>query len=161
MVEQLDDVDFALAAWRRSGEWVVGELAHDLPADLDLLADALRRFSDDVVVALIGLDDDYFVIVRVDQVRTRVLLSDPTAADEWDVAASVLEFLDLPAPDEDDDDQDAVGDLDLLADLGLAEDDLEDLLDDVDAYPDELLSDVARAMGFGQLFDDALGLAPA
>jgi hypothetical protein len=31
----------------------------------------------------------------------------------------------------------------------------------VDLYPDEVLSDVARALGFGELFDEAVGLASA
>jgi hypothetical protein len=35
------------------------------------------------------------------------------------------------------------------------------LLDDVDLYPDEILSDVARGLGFGEQFDDAVGLSPA
>jgi putative tRNA adenosine deaminase-associated protein len=161
MAEQLDEVDFALAAYRRDGAWVVGELAHDLPGDVDEIAEALRRFAGpEGAVAMIGLDEDYFLLLRVDDVRTRLLLSDAGAADEWDLAVSALDFLGDAAPD-DEDDEDIAGDLDLLADLGLSGDDLEELLDDGDAYPDELLSDVARAVGFGELFDDALGLAPA
>jgi hypothetical protein len=39
--------------------------------------------------------------------------------------------------------------------------DLAILLDDVDLYPDEILSDVARRMGFGAEFDDAVGLTSA
>jgi hypothetical protein len=35
------------------------------------------------------------------------------------------------------------------------------LLDDEDLYPDEMLSDVARRLGFGELFDDAVGLTSA
>ena len=33
------------------------------------------------------------------------------------------------------------------------------LLDDVDLYPDEMLSDIARRLGFGEEFDDAVGLS--
>ena len=62
--------------------------------------------------------------------------------------------------DERDEDEPA-GDLGLLADLGVSEDALEELLDDPDAYPDEVLSDVARLIGFGEQFDDVAGLAPA
>ena len=36
-----------------------------------------------------------------------------------------------------------------------------ELLDDPDAYPDEVLSDVARLIGFGEQFDDVAGLASA
>ena len=35
------------------------------------------------------------------------------------------------------------------------------LIDDFDLYPDEMLSEVARRLGFGQLFDDAVGLTNA
>jgi hypothetical protein len=35
------------------------------------------------------------------------------------------------------------------------------LLDDYDLYPDEMLSDIARRLGFGPLFDEAVGLASA
>jgi putative tRNA adenosine deaminase-associated protein len=161
MAEHLDAVDFAVAAYRREGRWVVQELAHDLEADVDVLSHALRRFSGDAgAVALVGLDDDYFVILRVTGTRTRVLLSDISAADEWDLGASTVDFLGLPFPEEGDD-QVPVGDLDLLGDLGMSELDLGLLLDDTDLYPEELLSDVARRVGFGELFDDAVGLTSA
>jgi hypothetical protein len=35
------------------------------------------------------------------------------------------------------------------------------LLDDYDLYPDEMLSDVTRRIGFGPLFDEAVGMASA
>jgi hypothetical protein len=35
------------------------------------------------------------------------------------------------------------------------------LLDDYELYPDEMLSDVADRLGFGELFDEAVGLASA
>jgi hypothetical protein len=35
------------------------------------------------------------------------------------------------------------------------------LLDDLDLYPDETLSEVARRIGFGEAFDDAVGLTSA
>ncbi|MCP6031652.1 hypothetical protein NL371_26530, partial [Klebsiella pneumoniae] len=89
-----------------------------------------------------------------DRTTTRVLLSDVTAADEWELAQSAMDFLGLPPP-EDDDIQVPAGDLDLLADLGLHAIDMGAMLDDVEAYPDEVLSDIARRLGFGELFDDA------
>ncbi len=161
MAELLDAVDFALAAYRDDGVWQVRELAHDLVADVETLAHALRRFPSDAgAVGLVALDEDFLLILRVTESGTRVLLSDVTAADDWDLAVSVLEFLGLPLPD-DDDDQAPAGDLALLADLGLSELDFESLLDDADLYPDEMLSDVARRIGCGELFDDVVGLTSA
>ncbi|WP_148612376.1 tRNA adenosine deaminase-associated protein [Nocardioides rubriscoriae] len=161
MAELLESVDFAVAAFRHDGDWVVQELAHDLEADVAVLSHALGRFSEDAgALAFVGLDDDFFVILRVSAGRTRVLLSDISAADEWELAASTIDFLGLPFP-EDDDDQVPAGDLDLLGDLGLPALELELMLDDPDLYPEEVLSDVARRIGFGELFDDAVGLTTA
>ncbi|GAA5142348.1 tRNA adenosine deaminase-associated protein [Nocardioides marinquilinus] len=162
MVEQLGEVDFALAAFRRDDRWVVDELSHDLPADVESLGRALGRFADDGPVGALGLvaiDDDFLLILRVVAGRTRLLLSDVTAAEEWDLAQSALEALGLPSSD--DDEQVPAGDLDLLGDLGLGEVELGVMLDDPDLYPDELLSDVARIVGFGELFDDVVGLTSA
>ncbi|PWN03216.1 hypothetical protein DJ010_08845 [Nocardioides silvaticus] len=156
-----DAVDFALAAYREEGVWQVAELTHDHVDDVETLASALRRLpGDHGAVGLVAIDEDFFVLVRVAGQHTRVLLSDVTAAAEWELAASAVEFLNLPMP-EDEDEPEAAGDLDLLGDLGLHAMDLAALLDDEELYPDEMLSDVARRLGFGELFDDAVDLASA
>ena len=156
-----DAVDFALAAYREEGAWQVAELTHDHVEDVATLASALRRFpGDHGAVGLVAIDEDFFVVVRVAGQQTRVLLSDVTAASEWELAASVVEFMHLPLPD-DEDEPEAAGDLELLDDLGLNAMDLAALLDDEDLYPDEMLSDVARQLGFGELFDDAVGFTSA
>jgi putative tRNA adenosine deaminase-associated protein len=156
-----DAVDFALAAYREEGVWQVAELTHDHVGDIETLAAALRRFpGDGGAVGLVAIDEDFFVVVRVAGQSTRVLLSDITAASEWELAASAVAFLNLPMPD-DEDAPEPAGDLELLGDLGMHAMDLAVLLDDYDLYPDEMLSDVARRLGFGQLFDDAVGLTSA
>lgn len=161
MADQTDDIDFALAAYREEGVWQVQELAHDVLEDIDSLAHALRRFpGDGGAIGMVGIDEDFFVLVRVAGSDTRVLLSDVTAADEWELASSAVEFLHLPMP-EDEDDQVPAGDLDLLGDLGMHAMDLAILLDDFDLYPEEMLSDIARRLGFGAQFDEAVGLASA
>ncbi len=161
MADQLDGVDFALAAYREEGSWQVQELAHDVLEDIGKLAHALRRFpGDGGAVGLVAMDEDFFVIVRVAGATTRVLLSDITAADEWELASSAVDFLHLPMPEEEDE-QAPAGDLDLLGDLGMQAMDMGILLDDYDLYPDEMLSDVARRLGFGAEFDRAVGLTSA
>ncbi|MBM7507981.1 MULTISPECIES: tRNA adenosine deaminase-associated protein [Nocardioides] len=161
MVEQFDEVDFALAAYRTDGEWVVAELTHDHLEDVDVLASALRRFPGDAgTLGLVAIDEDFFVLVRVSGGTTRLLLSDVTAAEEWELAASVLEHLHLPDP-EDDDEPEPAGEVGLLADLGVSAATMAELIDDEELYPDELLSEVARRLGFGELFDDVVGLTSA
>ena len=161
MADQIDGIDFALAAYREEGVWQVQELAHDVLADIETLSHALRRFpGDGGAVGMVAIDEDFFLVVRVAGAATRVLLSDITAADEWELASSAVEFLSLPMPEEDDD-QVPAGDLDLLGDLGMNAMDMAVLLDDVDLYPDEMLSDITRRLGFGALFDETVGLTSA
>ncbi len=161
---QLDDVDLAVAAYRQDGRWVVQEMTLEHCEDVEVMADALRRLGGDTgAMGLVSVDEDFFVIVRVQGERTRVLLSDASAAEDWDLAETVIDLLDEIDPDDLDerDEDEPAGDLGLLSDLGVSEDALEELLDDPDAYPDEVLSDVARLIGFGEQFDDVAGLASA
>ena len=162
MSEQIDGIDFAVAAYREEGEWQVVELVHDVLGDVPTLASALRRFpGDGGALGLVAVDEDFFVVVRVAGPSVRILLSDITAAEEWELARSAVDELGLPEPDPDDDEQAPAGDLDILGDLGMGAMDMGVLLDDFDLYPDEMLSDVARRLGFGVLFDEAVGLTSA
>ncbi len=157
----IESVDFAVAAYREEGVWRVDEMSPDHATDVETLAGALRRFpGDGGAVGLVAVDEDFFVVVRVAGPRTRVMLSDITAATEWEIAAVVVEHLGLPSV-EDEDDPEPAGDLELLSDLGVDAMDLAAILDDDELYPDEMLSEIARALGFGDLFDDTVGLTPA
>ena len=156
-----EGIDFALAAFREEGVWTVQEIAHSLLGDVDTLATALRRFpGDGGALGMVAVDEDFFVLLRVAGADVRILLSDVTAAEQWEIARSAVEHLALPYPEEDDDPAPA-GDLAILADLGVSAMDMGVLLDDDELYPDEALSDVARRLGFGSLFDEAVGLTSA
>ena len=90
--------------------------------------------------------------------RRKILLSDITAATDWPIAKQAVEELELPLPD-DDDEQAPAGDLSIVADLGMGAMDMGALLDDVELYPDEMLADIATRLGFGTLYDQVLGVA--
>jgi putative tRNA adenosine deaminase-associated protein len=159
--ELIGEIDYALVAFLEDGVWQLQDIASPAFESVDSLSHALRQVGGpDGAVAMVAVDEDFFVLVRVLGTTTRVLLSDITAADEWELARSAVEFLGLPPP-EDEDEEVPAGDLDLLADLGLHAIDLGALLDDADLYPDDVLSDIARRLGFGDLFDDAVGLTSA
>jgi putative tRNA adenosine deaminase-associated protein len=156
-----EGVDFALVAYREEGVWQVEEVEDELAADLDDFAFELRRYpGDGGSLGLVSIDEDFFLLVRVLGAQTRMLLSDVTAATDWPIARSVVDRLELPLPD-DEEDPEPAGDLGIVADLGLDAMDMGALLDDVDLYPDEMLSDIARRLGFGSQFDEAVGLASA
>jgi putative tRNA adenosine deaminase-associated protein len=162
MSELEDGIDFALAAYREEGVWTVQELAHDVLTDVEGLAHALRRFpGDGGAVGLIAIDEDFFIIVRVAGASVRVLLSDVTAAEEWELAESAADFLGVSLEEIDEDEVEPAGDLGILADSGVSAIDMGILIDDDELYPDEALSEIARKLGFGKLFDDAVGLTSA
>lgn len=152
-----DDVDFAVVAYREEGVWQVSSLPGQVGTDLDALVTALRPWpSDSGVLGLVSVDEDFFVLARVQGEHVRVLLSDVTAVDEWPLASGVADLLDVPDPDDDDEPQPA-GDMEIVSDLGMSAMDLAVLLDDVDLYPDEMLSDIARRIGFGDQFEALVG----
>jgi putative tRNA adenosine deaminase-associated protein len=158
-VEDAEGVDFALVAYREENVWRLEEIAEERLHDLDALTAELRRWPGDFgSLGLVSIDEDFFVLVRVAGQSTRVLLSDVTAATEWPIARSVVEALEIPMP-EDDDDQLPAGDLGILSDLGLPAMDLGAMLDDYELYPDEILGDIAHKLGFGADYEDAVGVA--
>ncbi len=83
----------------------------------------------------------------------RLLLSDVSSAADWDLAAQVLDELHLDPPDEDFDEVLPAGDLDVFDDLGLEEMELGAILADEDAYADEMLSVLARRLGFAAVYE--------
>lgn len=158
-----EGIDFAVVAYREEGVWQVDQISEDKIEDLDSLVAELRRWpGDGGALGMLSIDEDFFLLVRVVGERTKVLLSDVTAALDWPIARSAVDFLDIPLPDaEDEDEQIPAGDPGIVADLGLGAMDMGVLLDDFDLYPDEMLSDITRRLGFGKLFDDAVGLTSA
>jgi putative tRNA adenosine deaminase-associated protein len=154
-----EGVDFALVAYREEGVWQLQELEASMAADLDGFAVELRRYpGDGGSLGLVSVDEDFFLLVRVLGAETRLLLSDVTAATDWPLARSVVDHLELPIPD-DEEDQEPAGDLGILSDLGMGPMDMGALLDDYDLYPDEMLGDIASRLGFGRLYDDLVGVA--
>jgi putative tRNA adenosine deaminase-associated protein len=154
-----EGVDFVLVAYREEGVWQLQELSTDTLGNLDTLTHELRRWpGDGGSIGLVSVDEDFFLLVRVLGDQVKVLLSDVTAATDWPIARSALEHLEIPTPD-DDDDQVPAGDLAIVSDLGLGAMDMGALLDDFDLYPDELLGDIARQIGFGSLYDELVGVS--
>jgi putative tRNA adenosine deaminase-associated protein len=154
---------FALAAYREGGMWRVEPLPPAVLSDLGVLLQALRSQPPEggpFVVATI--DDEFFLVARQDGPRISLLLSDMTASVEYPLAEQVLNRLGEDPPDDDElDEVWPVGDLDLFADLGLAEEEMEQILDDMDAYPDEMLETIVDRIGIGDEYAQATESARA
>jgi putative tRNA adenosine deaminase-associated protein len=110
------------------------------------------------VFGLLDIDDEFFLIVRPAPSGTRLLLSDATAALEYDIAAEALDKLDRDIDYDELETEDPFeeGDLGLLSDVGLPEAVLGVIIGDTDLYADEQLDQIAREMGFGDEFSAAL-----
>ena len=138
-----DEIDFVLAAYREDGQPYVQALAKDLANDLDELIVQLRRLPGDAgALGFVSLVEEVFVIARVRGPHVQVLLSDGTAASEWPIARDVADYLGEEIPDEEDESE-PMGDLGLLADLGLSDFDMGAIIDDLDMGSDEMLVAVA------------------
>lgn len=146
---------FAAAVVREDGTWKCSLLAEELLEDLDGLIAALRRVAaTGAVFGLAAVDDEFFVIVRPIPGGAAILLSDATAALDYDLAADALDLLSIEAPDEDevDDEPWPEGDLSLLTDLGLPGQEMQLIVGEEDLYPDEQLALIAQRCGFGDQF---------
>ena len=149
-------VDFAVVVFREEGRWQVGSLPHRAAETLEGMVAAVRQQpTEGPRFAVSSYGDDFFLAIRPDGDDIRLMLSDATAADEWPIAAEVLEALDEPVPDEDDEVQPA-GDLDIFGDLGMDAMELSALCSDLELYPDEMLDQVASRIGFGPQFERAM-----
>ena len=142
-----DEIDFVLAAYREDGQPFVQELAKDLANDLDELIVQLRRLPGDAgALGFVSLVEEVFVITRVRGPHVQVLLSDGNAAADWPIARDVADYLGEEIPDEDEDDEDVaepMGDLGILADLGMSDFDMGAITADLDLGSDEMLFAIA------------------
>ena len=145
----------AVLVFRQDGEWQLGVLPDAVTDDLEALIAAVRQQpGENGAFALVDVADEFFIVVRVVMGRVRLLLSDVTAAVAWDLAVQVLEHLDLDVPGDDDlEDVWPVGDLGIFDDLGVDEMEMGAILSDLDAYADEMLSALARRLGFSESFE--------
>lgn len=145
-------VDFAVVVFREDGRWQVGSLPHRAAETLTSLVAAVRQQpTEGPHFALSSYGDDFFLAVRPDGDEIRLMLSDASAADEWPIAAEVLDALDEPVPD--DDEVEPTGDLEIFGDLGMTGMELTTLCSDLELYPDEVLGQVAARIGFGPQFE--------
>lgn len=153
-----NDIDFVISAWREDGQWQVTRLPKRTAVSASALTEALRaHHSEGSVIGLVSVDEDFFIVARMDGANPRWLLSDASAAADFSLAADILDSLDIPMPeDEDLDDVTPAGDVTLLADLGMSGSEFAILAENVDFYPDEVLLTVANRLGFGDLFESLI-----
>ncbi len=146
--------DFAIEAWHEEGRWSLASLPD--PDDLTHIIDRLKKQqTNGGAVALIAIDDEFFLAIRVLGTHVKFFISDVTCAIDYEVAAEFLELADLDQPEEDDEPLPA-GDLDIFSDLGMHSMELSTLCDDADLFPDEQIEAIAIRLGFGDALTELL-----
>jgi putative tRNA adenosine deaminase-associated protein len=148
---------YAVVAFREGGVWRCDALPNGVLHDLGVLLSALRsQPAEGGPFVIACVDDEFFLIARSHGPRIDLLLSDLTASVEFPLAAQVLERLGEDPPEDDElDEVWPIGELDLFSDLELGEEEMESILDDLDAYPEEMLDAVLDRIGLEDEFDRA------
>jgi putative tRNA adenosine deaminase-associated protein len=147
---------WAVVVFRGEGGWQVAQLPPGIAEDLEAVESAVRGQGTGAF-ALVDVADEFFVVVRVVAGEVALLLSDAGAALDWELATQVMERLDLDLPsDEESLDLHPAGELTLFTDLGLDARELSAILDDDEAYADEMLSSLAVRLGFADAFEQAV-----
>ena len=157
-------VDFALVAWREEGVWSLVPAPGSAADSIEELEEFARlRQGEAGSLAFVSVAEEFFVVIRIQGLRTRLFLSDVNAVFDWAIADEVAERLDLDIDEEDDvPDGEPAGDLTLLADFGLSAADLEVLCADLELFPDEQIAAIAGKVGFSELLAPMLDdLIPA
>ena len=146
--------DFAIEAWHEDGRWSIASLPD--PDDLTHIIDRLKKQqTNGGAVALIAIDDEFFLAIRVLGTHVKFFISDITCAIDYEVAAEFLDLADIDQPEEDDEPLPA-GDLDIFADLGLHSMELSTICDDADLFPDEQIEAIANRLGFSDQLTELL-----
>lgn len=154
-----DDIDLVIALYREDGQPVAVALDLDLANDLDGLITQLRRIpGDGGAVGFVSIATEFFVIVRVRGKHVQVMLSDAVAANDWPIARDAVDFLSLDVPEEDEESF-PVGDLDILADAGLRDFELEAIAGEYEEESTVLLERIAKKVKFGPQYAKAVAAA--
>ena len=147
-------VDFGCIAWHEDGRWDASAL--NSTREIGLIIDALKsQQTNGGAIALIAIEDEFVIIGRVLGDQMQMMISDVTYALDYEVAAELVEILDLEFPEDEDESQPG-GDIDLLSDLGVGQMELLAILDDTELYPDEQLEAIANRLGFGEQFNQVI-----
>lgn len=145
---------FAVAVVREDAAWKVTALKPAALTDLEVAERQIRDLrSAGAVFGLLDVDEEFFIVIRPAPGGARMLLSDATAGVDYDIAADVLDALNVDVPDIDPDELDDVdpweeGDLGILADLGLPDAVMGVIVGDTDLYADEQIGMIAARLGF-------------
>ena len=142
-------IDFAVAAWREEGRWSVSALPKRAAESMESLTAALRQLpGEGGVFGLVGVGDEFLLVVRQSGDHSRVLVSDGVAALDWELAEEAAEVAGVPIEDEELEEFVPIGDVGIFSDFGLDATELTLMCEDESQYPDDHVRTIARRLGF-------------
>jgi len=157
---------FAAVLARTAKGWLGREVDMGSIGDLDELADEMRDVADGSGPSLLFLeeDDEYLAIVRVDgDADPRTFISDDRAVASSALAALVMQDIVPPEPVDDDEEEgikpepEAVGDTEIVADLGVSSEALLDLCTEEGYLPADVMSAICEKAGCVDVLDEVRG----
>ena len=148
-----DDIDYVVAIYREGGQWVAAPLPPRAVESLDNVVQAIRQFpGEGGNLGFVSIHDDAAVVLRVTGPDVQVFISDASAADDFSLAAEVIDLVGEP---EDDEEPAVAGDTSLLKDFGISTSDLMAICEDNDFYPHDVFAEIAERLGCGPQFEHA------
>lgn len=145
-----EDVDFAMAAYREEGRWIVATLPARTATTAEHLVAALRQLpGEGGVFGFACIAEEFFVALRTVPGGVRGLVSDSVCMLDWSLAAEVADLIDLEWDEDEVEEFDPAGDLHLCSDFGLDADEMLMICQDDELLPDEQVRAIAKRMGFG------------
>jgi putative tRNA adenosine deaminase-associated protein len=145
---RIEDLDYSAILWREEGIWNAIKVPARQAIVLDDLLDLCRQYpGEGGVYAAVGVSGEFFILLRSDPRKTEALISDGFALLDWDIAEDAADLIDLQWQEEDLEEYEAVGDLNILANFGLKAEDLSMICENPDLEPDQQISEVFKRIG--------------
>jgi putative tRNA adenosine deaminase-associated protein len=121
----VDDIDYVVAVYRESGQWVASPLPPRAGESLENLVQAIRQFpGEGGNLGFVSIHDDAAVVLRVTGPDVHIFISDASAAEDFSLAAEIIDLVGEP----DDDDE---------------------------FYPHDVFAEIAERLGCGPQFEHA------
>ena len=145
--------------------WIGREVDMTTITDLDELADEMRDVAKGgTAVLFLEEDDEYLAIVRVDGDKDpRTFISDDRAVGTSPLAELVMQDIVAPEPVDDDEEEgikpepEAVGDTEIVADLGISSAVLLDLCTEEGYLPADVMTAICEKAGCIDVLDEVRG----
>ena len=152
-----ENIDFAVAAYREEGRWVVISLQPAAVVTAEGFVALLRQLpGEGGVFGFICVSDEFFILAHTVREGVRLMISDAVALLDWSLAVEAAELIGLEWDESEIEEFEAAGDVSLCVDFGLDGAELIMICQDEELYPDEQVRAVAKRLGFAKELSAAL-----